>query len=38
MFAITGGVENLAEATRGVDFVLNVSFIEGPGRHYKFLL
>lgn len=31
MFAITGGVENLAEATRGVDFVLNVSFIEGSG-------
>ena len=26
-----GGVENLAEATRGVDFTLNVTFIEGTG-------
>ena len=31
MFAITGGVENLAEATRGVDFTLNVTTdADGP--------
>ena len=38
MFTISGGVENLAEATRGVDFTLNVTFAEGTGGTINCLL